>query len=103
MKAKSKKYQRVASVEVSSMQPETIATIKACYPNEWLAIQVAETNRRGAPVKGIMIAHSQDKAQVVQAAQASQAQFLIVTYTGEIPYVLLEMRSHGYLSIQSQR
>ncbi|MCS6862650.1 MAG: hypothetical protein NZT92_20285 [Abditibacteriales bacterium] len=83
------------------MQPEPIEQIEARYKDEWLAIEVVETTKRGKPVKGVLIAHSSDREEVEQAAQASQAQFLILTYTGEVPYVLLEVQPHGNLEVQS--
>lgn len=77
------------------MQPELIEQIEARYKDEWLAIEVTETDRKGQALKGVLIAHGQDKDEVVEAALATKVRFLIVTYTGEVPLVLLEGHWHG--------
>ncbi len=70
------------SVWLTDPVPEPIAYIEARYQDEWLAIEVTETNRKGQPFKGTLIAHSRDHDEVISAVRDRKG-FIMVIYNGE--------------------
>lgn len=65
-----------------------IEEIKQRYPNEWVCIEVTKEGRNGQPAAGYLIAHNQDKQEVMKVAKAfrisnSQARGALF-FTGEL-------------------
>jgi hypothetical protein len=51
------------------------------YPKEWLAVAVLE-EQQGRPVRGYLLAHSQDRARVERSLRAFTNQRILFFYSG---------------------
>ncbi|MBM4083453.1 MAG: hypothetical protein FJ272_01550 [Planctomycetes bacterium] len=67
------------------MKTELIREVEARYLDEWIAIEVTETNAKGDPVRGVLIAHSKDRDEVEDAIMRSNARDIMTFYNGEVP------------------
>lgn len=48
----------------------TIEELMRRYPDEWVCLEVTKESRNGQPAAGYLIAHHQDKQEVMKAAKA---------------------------------
>ncbi|MBI3921213.1 MAG: hypothetical protein HY318_07335 [Armatimonadetes bacterium] len=61
--------------------PET----EAAFPNEWLAFEVMDSDERGFPLRGRLIAHAPRRAPIEEAVLEAQPDDFYVVWTGERP------------------
>jgi hypothetical protein len=64
-----------------------IATMRATFPDEWVAAEVIKVDKADVPVAGVVLTHSSDKHVVHQTVQAYLAQHpaarLFIFFTGD--------------------
>lgn len=78
---------------------EPIAAIEARYRDEWLAIEVTATNRRGDATTGIVIAHDKDHDKAVEVLMQSPAKDVMFIYSGNIPIGADGVLLHVHISL----
>jgi len=61
-----------------------IEAIKRRYKNEWLLIEVSQTDRFGRPLAGKLISHSKKRDQIYKKQRRLKGNLYIV-YSGKIP------------------
>jgi hypothetical protein len=68
-------------------QGMTISTIRATFPEEWVAAEVTAVDKADVPVAGIVLTHSPEKTRVYQAVQTYRGQYpavrLFIFFTGD--------------------
>ena len=60
---------------------ESVASLEARYENEWMAVDVAKSNRLGIPTRGTLIAHSRDHDEVIASIRGRRGSIMVV-YNG---------------------
>lgn len=63
----------------------SIEEISKQYKDEWVLIEVVETDADGNPIKGKVIAHSKDREETYRALRETRAKDVAHFYTGSIP------------------
>lgn len=62
---------------------QSMAAIKRKYPREWLAVNIPEDENEYDPRRGLLIAHSTDRAMVwEQVEMLSSAEYVFVFFNG---------------------
>jgi hypothetical protein len=73
---------------MQNQQIETLETIEHTYPNQWVLVKETEWDKRGNPIKGMVIAHDTEREALVQPCiQLHDQEAKVKTYafyTGEI-------------------
>jgi len=67
-----------------SNQAETFEAFTGLYPDEWVLVQVTEENDLNEPKKGIVIAHSRIKEEIIARSKGLKGDFAVF-FTGAIP------------------
>lgn len=63
----------------------TIETIKRRYKNEWVLVEVLETDKRGEPTKVKLLRHSKSRDEVDDALLKYRHRPTYIFYTGKFP------------------
>ena len=64
---------------------ETIEAIKERYKDEWVLVEVLETDELNTPIKGRVIAHSRNRDDTYDAMLKFKVKHWYHFYAGEIP------------------
>jgi len=65
-------------------QSESIEAFTSLYPDEWVLVQVTAENDLNEPKKGIVIAHSRIKEEIIARSKGLKGDFAVF-FTGAIP------------------
>lgn len=63
----------------------SVEEISTQYKDEWVLIEVQETDAEGNPTKGRVIAHSKDREETYRALRKTSVGDVAHFYTGAIP------------------
>lgn len=62
----------------------TITALEKRYPEEWLLIEVIQTDALGNPKRGRLITHSKSKEKIIEESKGKTGDIALF-YTGKIP------------------
>ena len=65
--------------------PESIEDMLKRYPDEWLLFEVCERDEYGAPLTGILLAHSPDRDELDDKMDEIEVRRFGIRYSGTIP------------------
>lgn len=65
-------------------EPKSLERLGTEYPDEWVLLKVTEENELNEPVKGIVLAHSRVKEEII-AVSRDLKEDIAFFFTGAIP------------------
>ena len=70
--------------DISDNKFQTIDELEEVYPDEWLLVKIREEDAQNQPTKGILMAHSKAKDEIVEMSRKLRDDIAIF-YSGNIP------------------